>query len=70
MPVFLTDCNVLPYHDDWSKDDLWVWHTVGITEALIPFYSPWIGTNVSSTQNKFHEQLHAELPRKWKSSKS
>ena len=30
---FKIDCNVLPHHDDWSKDDLWVWHNRGFNSV-------------------------------------
>ena len=32
---FKIDCNVLPHHDDWSKDDLWVWHNRGFNSVLL-----------------------------------
>ena len=32
---FKIDCNMLPHHDDWSKDDLWVWHNRGFNSVLL-----------------------------------
>ena len=32
---FKIDCNVLPHHDDWSKDDPWVWHNRGFNSVSL-----------------------------------